>query len=382
MDARADWLGPAPPEPEAEETGSETKPLAIIDPTSLAGVPVPERHWLVDEWLGFGYTTALYGNGGIGKTLLAQMLLTASATGRPWLGRRVERCRSLALFCEDDPDELHRRQDRINRALGCGFSDLGDMRWISGAGADNAFIGFDPRGSMTIFPRFCEIERAALAHGARLIALDNAADLFAGNENDRGQVRRFVNLLAGLAMRCEAAVLLLAHPSRAGLASGSLDSGSTGWHNSVRARWTIGPEQAEEGAPCEGLILSRVKSNYAAGADATVRLKWADGVLAPADAPASGGHVSRAACEQVFMTLLARCESAGLMLSESRNAANFAPRIMAKRPDRNGYGKKEFETAMHTLIAARALEVIDYRDANARPRRRLTRAQNEQEGQE
>jgi hypothetical protein len=70
------------------------------------------------------------------------------------------------------------------------------------------------------------------------------------------------------------------------------------------------------------------------------------------------------------------------MLSESRNAANYAPRIMAKRPDREGYGKKEFETAMHFLIAAGALEVIDYRDANARPRRRLTRAQNEQEGQE
>ena len=84
MDARQDWLGPEPPpEPEADETGGETPPLPVIDPSTLAGVPVPERHWLVDDWLGFGYTTALYGNGGIGKTLLAQMLLTASATGRP-----------------------------------------------------------------------------------------------------------------------------------------------------------------------------------------------------------------------------------------------------------------------------------------------------------
>lgn len=382
MDARADWLGPEPPEPEAEEADSETKPLAIIDPTNLAGVPVPDRRWIVDDWLGYGYVTALYGNGGVGKTLLAQILMTATATGLPWLGRRVEPCRSLALFCEDDPDELQRRQDRINRALGCGFSELGAMRWISGSGADNAFCGFDQRGSMTIFPRFCEIELAALAHGADLIVVDNAADVFAGNENDRGQVRRFVNLLAGLAMRCEAAVLLLAHPSRAGLASGAIDGGSTAWHNSVRARWTLAPEAGEDGAPSDGLILSRPKANYAPGTDATIRLRWAGGVLSPADAPAAGGHVARAACEQVFMTLLARCESAGFMLSESRNAANYAPRIMAKRPDREGYGKKEFETAMHFLIAAGALEVIDYRDANARPRRRLTRAQNEQEGQE
>lgn len=63
--------------------------------------------------------------------------------------------------------------------MGCEFSDLVDMRWISGAGADNAVCGFDMRGSMSVFTRFYEIERAAMAHGARLIVLDNAADLFA-----------------------------------------------------------------------------------------------------------------------------------------------------------------------------------------------------------
>ena len=387
MDARQDWLGPEPPpEPETEAgqaDDSEAAPLEIIDPSGLDGVPVPERHWIVDDWLGYGYTTALYGNGGIGKTLLAQELLTATATGRPWLGRRVERCRSLALFCEDDLDELHRRQERINRALGCEFSDLCDMRWISGAGADNAFCGFDQRGSMSIFPRFYEIERAAMAHGARLLVLDNAADLFAGNENDRGQVRRFINLLTGLALRCEAAVLLLAHPSRAGLASGSIDGGSTAWHNSVRSRWALAPEAGEDGCPSEGLVLSRPKANYAPGTDSVIRLRWAAGVLAAADAPASGGgHVARAAREQVFMTILARCEQSGVLLSESRNASNFAPRIMGKRPDREGYGKKDFEIAMHALFAASRLAVIDYRDANGRPRRRLTTAPTEQEGQD
>ena len=72
--------------------------------------------------------------------------------------------------------------------MNCDFSDLGDMRWVSGAGHDNAFVGFDQRGNMEVFPRFYEIERAAQAHGAGLIVLDNAADLLAGNENDRGHV--------------------------------------------------------------------------------------------------------------------------------------------------------------------------------------------------
>jgi RecA-family ATPase len=54
--------------------------------------------------------TSLYGAGGEGKTLLAQMLATACAVGGNWLGLTVKRCRSLLIFCDDDQDEMHRRQ--------------------------------------------------------------------------------------------------------------------------------------------------------------------------------------------------------------------------------------------------------------------------------
>ena len=82
-----------------------------------------------------------------------------------------------------------------------------------------------------------------------------------------------------MAMRCEAALLLLAHPSRTGLATGALDGGSTAWHNSVRSRWTLAPEAADDGGTSTGLILTRAKSNYAAGDDPTIRLQWARGTL-------------------------------------------------------------------------------------------------------
>jgi RecA-family ATPase len=74
--------------------------------------------------------TGLYGLGGEGKTLLAQTLATGCAIGEPWLGLATRPCKSLLLFCEDDAEEMQRRQDAINRYIGCTFADLGAMRWL------------------------------------------------------------------------------------------------------------------------------------------------------------------------------------------------------------------------------------------------------------
>ncbi len=84
-----------------------------IDPTTWHGVAVPEREWIVQDWLPVGHVTLLYGDGGVGKTLLAQQLMTSCATGSPWCGLAVQKCRVFGMFCEDDADELHRRQAAI-----------------------------------------------------------------------------------------------------------------------------------------------------------------------------------------------------------------------------------------------------------------------------
>lgn len=79
----------------------------IIDPRSWSGKPLPQREWLVENWIPMNHVTALYGDGGMGKTLIAQQLLTSVATGREWLGLKVKRLRSFGLLCEDHEDDLH-----------------------------------------------------------------------------------------------------------------------------------------------------------------------------------------------------------------------------------------------------------------------------------
>jgi len=91
--------------------------LEPINPATLAEMP-PPRQWLINDWVPMLRVTALYGAGGEGKTLLGQMLATSAAIAAPWLGLPVQRCKSLLLFCEDDQEEMHRRQADINAYLG------------------------------------------------------------------------------------------------------------------------------------------------------------------------------------------------------------------------------------------------------------------------
>jgi RecA-family ATPase len=62
------------------------------------------------------------------------------------------------------------------------------------------------------------------------------ADVFGGSEIDRSQVRQFVALTRQIAIAANGYVIMSAHPSLAGINSNNGLSGSTQWHNSVRAR--------------------------------------------------------------------------------------------------------------------------------------------------
>jgi RecA-family ATPase len=366
----AESLGPEPPpydEDMPRATGKQqsastaerkTKepqpPMKVIDPRSLQGLLVPERQWIVQDWLPIGYTTALYGDGGTGKTLLAQQLMTSCATGLPWLGLAVKRCKVFALFCEDDENELHRRQDAINLQYGIDFSDLGDMRWVSGVGADNLLVTFGSEGLGVHTDRFDKLTRAAKEFGAELVVIDTAADTFGGNENDRSQVRQYVGAgLNKLARDIGGAVLLNAHPSRSGMsATGDLDGGSTGWSNTVRSRLSLArPTDDDTPADTDERTLTRRKANYAEKG-VEIKMRWCRGVLVPVQRDGTiSGAINRSAVEAVFLALLDAATEAGRPISDGKNAGNYAPTVFARSPNRNGHTKADFVRAMEGLFA-------------------------------
>ncbi|MDZ7907129.1 MAG: AAA family ATPase [Gemmobacter sp.] len=139
-----------------------------------------------------------------------------------------------------------------------------------------------------------------------LLVLDTLADLFPGNENDKAQVRQFMGILKGLAIRQDCALVVLAHPSRAGMSTGSGDSGNVAWSASARARLYFERKKTGEGHEenPDARVLRSMKSNYGPTGQ-EIPVTWRSGVFV-ADAPEAGlDRVARdAKAERVFLSLL------------------------------------------------------------------------------
>ena len=253
------------------------RPLDVLDPLRWHGEPIPDRPWLVKGLIPRRVVTMLGGDGGLGKSLLAQQLLTACATERNWLARETMSCRALGIFCEDDRDELHRRQANINRQYGIEFADLGDLNLSSRVGDDSVLLEWEREwftGRETAI--YDQILNYCRDNGIQALVLDSLHDVFAGNENKRPHARQFINALRDIAIACDAAVIVTAHPSLAGRASGTGEAGSTAWHNAVRSRLYLKtlPDEDDDNFR----ILATMKSNYGAkGKD--LRLKWINGAF-------------------------------------------------------------------------------------------------------
>ena len=72
------------------------------------------------------------------------------------------------------------------------------------------------------------------------------------------------------------------------------------------------------------------------------------------------GSISRRAVEEVFMNILDRLMSKGVNVSHNKNAGNFAPRVFAKQPDRDGHDRRAFEAAMYRLLQQNRIAVEPY----------------------
>ena len=337
----------------------EPFPYSIVG--AFEGKPIPERRWLVPGWIPQGQVTMLSGDGGIGKSLLSQQLMTAVALGRDWLGLTVTPRKALALFLEDDEAELQRRQEGINRSYDCAFADLeNNMAWISMVGVGAEFADFSQYGAPQPSGAYHRLVATAIEFGAGLVVLDSLHDIFSGNEINRYQARWFIRLLQDLAQGIDGAVVLTAHPSLSGLSSGSGTSGSTAWNNAVRSRLYLHRPEGDVAADESERILTRKKSNYARAGE-SLTLNWCDGVLVANPPPVGvlAGMEGRNA-ERVFLGLIEALTKEGRHASESPNAGNYAPRLFAKRPERQGFNKADFTKAMERLFSDGKIKVSPY----------------------
>ena len=324
--------------------------ITTIDFASMPEVEPPPRRFVVGGWLPVPCLSSCYGGPGIGKSMIAQQLATCVVAGREFFGCAVARSPVLGIFGEDDSEELQRRQWRINQACGLKFADLADLHLEGAAGLDNMLCGF-PGGAPNIGPLYEPLIAKANEVKAGLIILDNRAQMFLGNENDRSQATYSANLAAGIARTIGGCVLLLGHDAKS---AESEYSGSTAWDAVTRSRWWL--HRVENGKNEEpDLVLERRKTNYAP--PDSIKLVWRDGVLFASDAR----HMTQAdllalkmrkgaAC-QVFLDALDVLTKQQRPVSHSKQARNYAPRFMRSAGLAEGFSVSELEEAMNTLFA-------------------------------
>lgn len=338
----------------------DTVSIQGVDFAALADKTPPPRRWVVTDWIPRGAVTLLVGKGGVGKSLLAQQLGTTIAAAQDWLG--VVPCHGavVGLFCEDDHDELWRRQVDICRSLGVPMDGVGQwLTYDARAGRMNALTYTDPRGGILGSPLVDEVRRVLQSTSeAQLLILDNIGQMFVagdGGENDKAKVTQFCNMLTGIALEFKIGVLLLAHPAKA---DGSEWSGNVAWDAAVRSRLLLERESDE---PNSRVILRRPKANYASRDD-RVAFSWergafirTDGRQSVADAVAASARATevRIAIESSLRWLADRKMAA----SHKKQASNFLPKLMQRYGLGAGYSSREIVEALDSLIADQRVEV-------------------------
>lgn len=261
----------------------------LIDPLQWEGRDIASREWIVRNWVPCGCVTMLTGNGGEGKSRVSLQLLIAAATGTTWMGMPTNKVRALGIYCEDEGDELHRRTADILKAGVVQYSDLETLALVSRKGMDNTLYEAqwnDMTGHTTMF--YERLKNTAIDFGAQIIVLDSLYNFFGGNEISRPQATQFIGALDALAMEIGGAVVIVAHPSVAGITSGSGSAGSTAWHNAVRSRLYLHRRPVDKATlavnpEAKGkLILEPMKGNYGPPQKA-IELEFDHGQFVPAD---------------------------------------------------------------------------------------------------
>ena len=335
---------------------AETFP--IIDLAAWEGVQPRPKPFIMPGFVPERELTLATGSGGTNKSTFGQQLATCCAAGVPMLGVDVQQCATIYITAEDDEDRLHWMQEHICRALDLRFGDLtGKLHLASLRGRlGNELATFDNEGKLRPAPSFKVLRATIERTRAQLVVLDNAAHLFAGNENDRQQVTAFVNLLYSLCQDLGVTIMLVAHANK----SGDTYSGSTAWLNAVRSQIVL--ERPEGAVDPDERLLTLGKANYARQG-AELRFRWhefalkLDRDLADTTRAELAESVAKAGANAAFLSCLRARAAQGEGRGVGPNSGpNYAPTQFEGMPEAKGFKRRELKRAMDRLFSLGMIE--------------------------
>jgi RecA-family ATPase len=334
----------------------EILPFETFDASQWEGVPIDDRRWIVHNRIPVGEPGIMSGDGGTGKTKIALQLGAAvSAELQDWVGGVVETHGPVLVFsAEEKLKEMHRRMRDVLEHRTLSFKDLrGRLHFICDH-SDTVLGAVDRNGIVQPTMSLLRLEKTVVTIRPALVVIENAAEVYSGNESDRPNVTRFVRSLLGrLTVPCETTVMLIQHPSVSGLNDGTGRSGSTGWNNAGRWRNNFTTIKDDD----DGLRqLEVAKNNYGPKGE-KVRLRWERGVFVP-EGSASAPHAAAAQnkVDRLFIQLLEERNAQGRWVTTSK-ATGYAPKELAAMTGADGTTSEAFAKAMERLLKANQIVV-------------------------
>ncbi len=264
-----------------EPDHAEWQKLPPLEPTHVAdwaSRDLPTLKWTVDGLIPRGCAVLVTGATKSGKTLILQHLLSCCALGKPFFGRRVERCAARGFMCEDPVDILHLRQDSILRHLGAGYMDCNGWLFLDERyGKTNWLTRYDSRNEGGLTSLWYLLSHWVITNGVRLLLIDTCRQTFFGNENSGTIVTEFIKVLNSLAELIRGNVIITHHPPAPSSGyNGKLAAGSGAWANTVRCHlnMTVPPYYNRHTGEGKGeRLLQSIGSNWGPEI-ADIPLRW------------------------------------------------------------------------------------------------------------
>jgi RecA-family ATPase len=211
-------------------------------------------------------------------------LCAAHALGLGWLNTLPEPGPSIFFEAEDGEKTIHRRLAAIAAHYGVTFEDMirSGLHVVSMFGQDAVLATPTRNGKIEPTPLYRQLLQAAGDIKPKMIGIASSANVFTGSEIDRTQTQQFIGLLNRIAMTAKGSVVLIAHPSLTGINTDTGLSGTTQWHNAVRARFYLKAIKAEaDEQPDSDLRELVFKKNQFGPMSANIVLRYRNGLFLP-----------------------------------------------------------------------------------------------------
>jgi AAA domain len=288
-----------PPGQDESDIDGEERDLncRIVEAPALAYDPEPQRLWIVEDVIPDENLTLITGEGGIGKTTIAEQLAVAARTNGYWLGMPVTQGPVLFLTSEDERKDVHISMRAILKGEGKNLAHCPGLHILSLADRDACLAAASTKlAAITATPLWHALLRLIERIKPRIVIFDALADLFGGEENARRQVRGILTVKK--------------------------------------------VQYAQEGTVFR---LRRMAGFFAYEAK--------DGGAAPYDRAAAA-----AKAETAFLAILQSFEDQGRSVSPNPSGS-YAPVVFEREADADGFSKAAFRGAMSRLLKANRIHI-------------------------